>query len=90
MNKGTGDAVSPGPTNQGVPLMPAKITRKQFKHLLRKTGTKIENETGSCRLTYSKGDREFVMMGPTGVHSLYAGATDLHRLNAHWTHFAAN
>ena len=33
-------------------------------------------------------ERRFVMEGPSGVHSLLVDATDLDRLNAHWTTFA--
>lgn len=69
--------------------MPA-ITAEEFEHIVANSGVQLGNETGSCTLHYARGDHEFVMMGPTGVHSLYAGATNLDRLNAHWTHFASN
>ena len=32
-------------------------------------------------------ERRFVMEGPSGTHSLLVAATDLDRLNAHWTVF---
>lgn len=32
-------------------------------------------------------DRRFVMSGPCGEHSLLVAATDLKRLNAHFTNF---
>jgi len=35
-------------------------------------------------------ERRFVMRGPSGVHSLLVNATDLDRLNAHWTTFCAD
>ena len=35
-------------------------------------------------------ERRFVMEGPSGVHSLLVDATDLDRLNAHWTTFATD
>jgi hypothetical protein len=35
-------------------------------------------------------ERRFVMEGPSGTHSLLVDATDLPRLNAHWTTFAAH
>lgn len=66
------------------------ITAEEFEYIVNRSGVQLSNETGSCTLHYAAGDNEFVMMGPTGVHSLYASATDLARLNAHWTHFAAN
>lgn len=35
-------------------------------------------------------DRRFLMTGPSGIHSLLVVATDLDRLNAHWTVFATD
>lgn len=35
-------------------------------------------------------ERRFVMEGPSGRHSLLVDATDLDRLNAHWTVFVAD
>lgn len=35
-------------------------------------------------------ERRFVMEGPSGVHSILVDATDLDRLNAHWTTFATD
>ena len=35
-------------------------------------------------------ERRFGMEGPSGVHSLLVDATDLDRLNAHWTTFATD
>lgn len=35
-------------------------------------------------------ERRFVMEGPSGHHSLLVDATDLARLNAHWTVFVAD
>jgi hypothetical protein len=35
-------------------------------------------------------ERRFVMEGPSGRHSLLVEATDLERLNAHWTVFCAD
>ncbi len=35
-------------------------------------------------------ERRFVMEGPSGMHSLLVDATDLDRLNAHWTVFCAD
>lgn len=66
------------------------ISAEDFTHILANPGAQLGNESGSCTLHYAAGDNEFVMMGPTGVHSLYAGATDRKRLNAHWLVFSAN
>jgi hypothetical protein len=65
------------------------ITTEEFNHMLNNPGAPMLNEAGDCRLIFASGDNAFVMSGPTGVHSLYAGATDLKRLNAHWSVFAA-
>lgn len=35
-------------------------------------------------------ERRFVMRGPSGRHSLLVDATDIDRLNAHWTVFVAD
>lgn len=35
-------------------------------------------------------ESRFVMEGPSGSHSLLVAATDLERLNAHWTVFATD
>jgi hypothetical protein len=35
-------------------------------------------------------ERRFVMEGPSGRHSLLVDATDIDRLNAHWTVFVAD
>ena len=35
-------------------------------------------------------ERRFYMRGPSGTHSLLCLATDLDRLNAHWTIFATD
>lgn len=35
-------------------------------------------------------ERRFVMEGPSGRHTLLVDATDLDRLNAHWTIFASH
>ena len=35
-------------------------------------------------------ERRFLMEGPSGRHSLLVDATDLDRLNAHWTVFASH
>ena len=35
-------------------------------------------------------ERRFVMQGPSGRHSLLVDATDLDRLNAHWTVFVTD
>jgi len=64
------------------------ITTQQFAKLLNKSGAFVMSADRTCKLIYCKSDNEFRMYGPTGVHSLYAGATDRDRLNAHWTHFA--
>lgn len=64
------------------------LTIEQFTKLLNKPGFFVMDDTRVCKLFYSAADNEFRMFGPTGVHSLYAGATDLTRLNAHWTQFA--
>lgn len=41
------------------------------------------NETGAT-------EGRFVMTGPSGGHSLMIIATDIDRLNAHWSGFAAD
>jgi hypothetical protein len=68
----------------------AALTAEEFEYIVRNPGVTFPNETGSCTVHYASGDREFVMIGPTGVHSLYADATDRNRLNAHWLVFSAN
>lgn len=32
----------------------------------------------------------FIMVGPSGVHTLHADTTDLESLNAHWAGFCAD
>ena len=39
-------------------------------------------------LTYKSG--LFIMVGPSGVHTLHGDTTDLDRLNAHWAGFCAD
>jgi hypothetical protein len=64
------------------------ITNEEFEYMLRNSGAKLLNETGSCEIMYASGDNLFVMRGPTGTHRLFADATDLNRLNAHWLGFS--
>lgn len=65
------------------------ITTEEFTYMIVNPGAPILNEAGNCRLIFASGDNQFTMTGPTGNHSLFAGATDLDRLNAHWTVFAS-
>lgn len=46
----------------------------------------IHNELASLHLA----DGLFVMVGPSGVHTLHGDTTDLERLNAHWAGFCAD
>lgn len=39
-------------------------------------------------LSYKSG--MFIMVGPSGIHSLHGDTTDLERLNAHWAGFCAD
>jgi hypothetical protein len=41
-------------------------------------------------LPISSTERHFVMEGPSGTHTLLCAATDLERLNAHWSVFATH
>lgn len=66
------------------------LTRDEFEYMLANPGAPMRNKSGSCEIRYHSGDRLFVMRGPTGTHTLFAGATDLDRLNAHWAVFGTN
>jgi len=73
---------------------PAEITNFRLAGLLNRSVARINFGGASlevCRITSPCGDieRRFVMKGPSGVHSLLVEATDLKRLNAHWTVFAS-
>lgn len=92
MNKDTGDAVVARFYLEGVPLMTDvnTISAEDFQRLLTVHGSEIMTADRRHCLHFCYIGNEFVMMGPTGVHSLYAGATDRKRLNAHWLVFSAN
>lgn len=64
-----------------------QVTSEEFAYMLANSGAPLRDEPGNCTLHYASGDHSFVMSGPTGIHILFAGATDLHRLNAHWSVF---
>lgn len=64
------------------------ITQEEFEYMLANPGVTFLNN--KSKVYYHKGDNYFVMQGPNGHHALYAGATDLNRLNAHWKTFSAH
>ena len=66
------------------------ITTEELDYMLNNPGVCMTNEPGNCTVHYASGDHSFVMRGPTGIHILFASATDLDRLNAHWFVFAGN
>lgn len=66
------------------------LTAADEASLLARAAT-IHAERASLRVARSEtGERRFVMEGPSGRHSLMVDATDLDRLNAHWTVFASD
>lgn len=64
------------------------ITSEEFDYMLENPGVRMFSEDGTSTVHYASGDKTFVMTGPKGRHSLYAPATDLDRLNAHWAGFS--
>ena len=42
------------------------------------------------RASLEKSGNEFVMAGPSGKHAIAVDATDIDRLNKHWTVFATS
>lgn len=65
------------------------ITTEEFEYMLKNPGAPMTDESGKCRVIFASGDNVFTMTGPTGVHRLFVGATDLDRLNAHWLVFTS-
>jgi hypothetical protein len=65
-----------------------KITTQEYADMLERPGLAHRSENGACSVLYASGDGYWVMSGPTGKHTLYADATDLARLNAHWLVFS--
>ena len=66
------------------------ISREEFDYMLENPHARLlcmDDLPGRCAVHYDGEGRQFVMTGPTGVHCLYAPATSLDRLNAHWTVF---
>lgn len=58
-------------------------------------GSRIHHQRASLQVlqTSQNGqtpERRFVMEGPSGTHTLLVDATDLERLNAHWTVFCSD
>lgn len=73
---------------------PAALTYFRLARILNGSVARISFGGASlevCMVTGPCGDteRRFVMKGRSGVHSLLVEATDLDRLNAHWTVFAS-
>lgn len=66
------------------------VTPEEYAYMLSHPGARLSNETGTCRINYAAGDNVWIMHGPTGLHTLFAGTTDRDRLNAHWRVFVAN
>ena len=62
-----------------------KLSLTEYASLLAR-GATIHFNRASLQIK----ERCFVMEGPSGMHSLLADATDLDRLNAHWTAFATD
>jgi len=64
------------------------ITTEEFNYMIAHSGTPLMNENGSAMVWYAIGEHRWCMRKGDAFHSLYAGATDLDRLNAHWEYFA--
>ncbi len=64
-----------------------KISKRDEGDLLT-IGATITRGLATLRVTGAGGDKRYTMEGPSGVHSLLVIATDLARLNAHWSIFA--
>jgi len=65
------------------------IEANEFEFMISNPNAPLFNESGTCRIFLSSADDYFWMVGPGKAHRLYRGATDLSRLNAHWTYFSA-
>lgn len=68
----------------------AKITAYEFDYMLANPGAQMRNEAGDCTVHYASGSNLFVMIGRGAPHTLFAGSTDLDRLNAHWVVFSGS
>jgi hypothetical protein len=53
-------------------------------------GARIHQGRATLQVKRIGDERRFVMEGPSGVHTLLVDATDLDRLNAHWTGFCGD
>jgi hypothetical protein len=87
-------ATAPDP--KGNATMKAALTLTDFAALLAR-GSRIHFDHASIEVkrvpvvgAQGETERRFVMEGRSGVHSLLVDATDLDRLNAHWTTFATH
>lgn len=66
--------------------MSEKLTHKEYNAILAGARVYARKAHASVRI-YNK---RFVLEGKSGTHSLDIMATDLSRLNAHWTTFCAH
>lgn len=61
-----------------------KLTADEMQHLEQLPGIAIAT---SGKATLEATETDWLMSGPSGTHRLHRTATDLDRLNAHWTGF---
>lgn len=72
------------------PAQKAAINDREFAQLLNGTLRTVHFNLASLTVEGKAEDRRFVMEGLSGNHTLLVDATDLDRLNAHWTIFATH
>lgn len=74
--------------------MVALITADDVERLMSSRGVVVREGKASLAVTKVDGPNEpeerFLMLGPSGRHSLLVIATDVDRLNAHWSVFASD